>query len=884
VARAKSQLEKQDVGAAVIELKAVLQKNPRSGEGRYMLGQTLLQIGDAGGAVLELTKARELKYSDDLVLPTLAKALLATGQAKKVSDGFDAVSLTDSKAAAELKATVAQSFLAQGMVERAGESVQAALKLNPKNSAARLQLARSMAGRGEFDQAMAQVDALIADEPKLAQVWALKGELLWVSKSDVKGGEKALRQALAIDPRFMRAHESLIQLLMQSNDIAGFKAEVETLNKVMPNRIESRFYSTHLALIDNDLKKAQAGVQQLLKVAPESAQVLQLAGAIELRTGAISQAQTHLKQAMQIEPKAGVARLLLAETQLREGQPSLALATLQPYLEGTKPSARALGLAAEAYLQDGDMTQAELYYSRAAKVALAMPERAKGKTAVGFSQLESLAAADKATYADLALIAARVRSNDLDAALRAVERLQSKAPNAALPYVVRGRILLQRHDVAGARASFDKALTVDAASFAAVSELAAMDIGAKKPDEARKRFEALLERQPKNARARLAIIELRERAGAKPEEIVALAAAAVTANPEQVAPRLFLTEYHLRMHRAKAALAAAQDAVAAFPDNLLALDALGRAQLAAGDSMQAVQTFQRIAASQTTTPLPHLRLAETYVASKDYAAATQSLKKALEIAPRLLAAQRQLAQVLSTRKKVGEALEVAKQVQKQRPRESAGFIIESEIHARQKDWVPAIGAFRAALERDRSTDLAIRLHTLYTVADRSAEAARFAASWEAEAPKDAGFLSYMGMQLASRKDYAAAEAQYRKVLALRPDDPDTLNNLSWLLLRQGKAGALELAERANELVPEQANFMDTLAAALAADKQLKKALEWQQKAIAKDPNAAGLRLNLAKLQIESGDRVQARAELQKLAALGGRFSRQAEVEALLKGL
>jgi putative PEP-CTERM system TPR-repeat lipoprotein len=750
-----------------------------------------------------------------------------------------------------------------------------------------------MAGRGEFDQAMAQADALVADEPKLAQAWALKGELLWVSKSDVKGGERALRQALDIDPRFMRAHESLIQLLMQSNDIAGFKAEVEALNKVMPNRIESRFYSTHLALIENDLKKAQAGAQQLLKVAPESAQVLQLAGAIELRTGATSQAQTHLKQAMQIEPKAGVARLLLAETQLREGQPSLALATLQPYLEGTKPSARALGLAAEAYLQDGDMTQAELYYSRAAKVdpgdtkarvALAMTELAKGNTDVGFSQLESLAAADKATYADLALIAARVRSNDLESALRAVDRLQSKAPNAALPSVVRGRILLQRRDAAGARASFDKALAVDAASFAAVSELAAMDLAAKKPDEARKRFEALLERQPKNARARLAIIELRERAGAKPEEIVALSAAAVTANPEQVAPRLFLTEYQLRMHHAKEALAAAQDAVAAFPDNLLALDALGRAQLAAGDSMQAVQTFQRIAASQTTTPLPHLRLAETYVASKDYAAATQSLKKALEIAPRLLAAQRQLAQVLSTRKKVGEALDVAKQVQKQRPRESAGFIIESEIHARLKEWNLAIGAFRAALERDRSTDLAIRLHTLYTVAERPAEAARFAASWEAERPKDAGFFSYLGTQLASRKDYAAAEAQYRKVLALRPDDPDTLNNLSWLLLRQGKAGALQLAERANQLAPDQANFMDTLAAALAADKQLKKALEWQQKAIAKDPNAAGLRLNLAKLQIESGDRAQARAELQKLAALGGRFGRQAEVEALLKGL
>jgi putative PEP-CTERM system TPR-repeat lipoprotein len=893
IVKAKGHLDRQDFKAAIVEFKTALQTNPQSGEARYLLGRTLLAVGDPSSAVLELNKARDLKFDGNVVLPTLAQALLASGQAKKVTDGFEVITLADPNAGAALKATLARAYFDQGMPDRAQIAVSAALQLDPKNLAARLLQIRLMAGRGAFEQALGMTEAMIVDDPRQTEPWVLKGELLWVGKGDAVGGEKALRQALALDPAHVRAHEALIHLLLQKKDIAGFKSQIAALTKALPNRLETRFYRTQLALIDNDLKKAQEGLQQLLKVAPQSVDVLQLAGIIELRSGAMAQAQTHLKQAIQLAPSAGMARLLLAETQLRSGQSSQGLVTLQPLLEGPKPPAAALGLAAQAYLQDGDMAKAEAFYARAAKadpedpkarIALAITQLAKGNAEAGFAQLESLAAADKTTYADMALIAARVRTNDLDAALRAVDRLQAKVPDTALPYVMRGRILRQRGDSAGARTSLETALSLDAVNFTAVSQLAAMDVAEKKPDDARKRFEALLARDPRSARARLAVVELRQRAGAKPEEIEGLLAAAISESPDEPAPRLLLVEHHLRAHRAKAAVTAAQEAVAAFPDNLLVLDALGRSQLAAGDSMQAIQTFKRIAASHATAPLPHLRLAETYVAAKDYAAAAQSLRKALDIAPKLLEAQQGLVQVLLVRKQVAEALAVAKQVQTQRPRESAGYLMEGEIQARQRSWDPAIAAFRAAFEREHSSDVAVRLHALYTTAGRPTDATRLAASWESDRPRDIGFILYLGGLAMSRKDNPAAEAYFRKVLALRPDHAVALNNVAWLMLQQGKAGATLLAERANRLAPEEPWFMDTLAATLAADKQLPKALEWQRKAVARDPEAPSLRLNFAKLLIASGDRAQARAELQKLVPLGGRFDRQDEVEALLKSL
>ena len=886
-------MAKKDEKSAIINLKTVLQKNPQSGQVRYLLGQALFDAGDAGGAVLELKKARELKFDDNQVLPVLARALNAAGRPKEVTEGLAEVALSNPKAAADLKSSLAQAYYGLGMLDRAQAAVNAALQLDARNLAARLTQARLTAGRGEFDQAIAMADAAIADEPTRGEPWILKGELLWIGKSDLDGGEKALRRALAIDPGQMRAHEALLRLLYQRHDLAPYKAQVAAMSKAFPQRIETRFYVTHLALMEGDLKKAQEGAQQLLKVAPDSSQVLQLAGAVELRTGAMLQAQAHLKRAVQLEPSPGVSRPLLAEAQLRAGQPGQALETLKPLLDEAQPAAKVLALAAQAYLQDGDLEKAEGLYQRAAKadphdakarVALALTQIGKGRADSGYAQLESLAATDKTTYADLALIAARARSGDLDAALLAVDRLQAKTPNAALPYVLRGRILLQRRDQTGARGSFEKALAVEPTDYAAISELAALDVADNKIDDARKRFEAVLAREPGNVMARMAVIDLRQRAGAKPEEIETLLAQAVSASPEEAAPRLALIQHHLARRHAKAALTVAQSAAAAFPDNLLILDALGRSQLAAGDSLQAIQTFQKIASSQTASPLPHLRLAETYIASKDYAAATLSLRRALEIAPKLLPAQRSLVQVLLARKRVKEALEVAREVQKQRPREAAGYLIEGELQAGQKEWDAAVAAFRAAFERDHSVAVATRLHTLYTVAGRPADAARLAASWEAERPRDAGFILYLAELAMSRKEYAVAEARYRQLLTLRPQDALALNNVAWLLLQQGKPGALPLAEKAQQLAPEQATFMDTLASALAAERQFARAMEWQYKAVAKDPDSPGLRLNLAKLLIASGDKVKARAELQKLVALGGRFAGQAEVETLLKGL
>src|SRR5687767_9198099 len=72
MASAKQYIEKRDHKAAITELKNMLEKNPQSGEARFLLGQALLESGDPLGADVELKRALEYRHPESAVAPVRA--------------------------------------------------------------------------------------------------------------------------------------------------------------------------------------------------------------------------------------------------------------------------------------------------------------------------------------------------------------------------------------------------------------------------------------------------------------------------------------------------------------------------------------------------------------------------------------------------------------------------------------------------------------------------------------------------------------------------------------------------------------------------------------------------------------------------------------------
>jgi cellulose synthase operon protein C len=890
---AKTYIDKRDFKGASIQLKNLLQKNPDSATARLMLGKVLLESGDVTSALVELRKAQSLDAPEEELVPELARAMVASGEHAKVLTQFGSLKLRGETAVADLATSIAAAHLLQGETNKTREALAMALQAKATYVPALMLGARLKVSEGEPDAALATLEDILARDPADERAGMLKGELLLGIKKDSPAALGAFKTVLAKHPESRVAQTAIVALLAQGGQLPEATTQFAQLKKMAPEHPDTLYFEAQLAFAQKDYKTVRDITDRILKVMPKNARVLELAGAAAFRTKAYSQAEAHLSQALKVAPGLLLSRQLLAQTMLQEGHAEKAIEVLQPILSSDKADAISLSLAGEAYLQVGDAQRSEAVFLRAAKAApdnarvrtsVAMAQFDRGQAGPALAELEAIAAGDTGSRADLALISARLRQKDLAGALTAVEALQKKTPDKPLAYNLRGRIQLLQRNVPAATASFEAALSKDPNYFPAAASLAALELAADKPELARKRFNALLVAQPNNAQVLLALAELSARTGAPATEVARQLAEAVRLNPTEPVPRVLLISQLLSSGDDKAALVAAQNAAAALPGNQPILEALGRAQLASGDTQQAMSVFRQLIALQPKQALHHVRLAEAYVKARELPQATGSLMRALEIEPDLAIAKRTLANVAAMDKRPAEALAIAQQVQKSKPKEAEGFVLEGDIQASQGKWGLAAGAYRAATQRAKATETAIKLHQALLRSDKAADAERLATDWRKDRPQDAAFRYYLGDMALQSKDLPAAEGFYREVFALQPRNALAANNIAWLLVKQAKPGAVEMAEKANQLAPERAPLLDTLAAAQAADGQVTLAVQTQKKAIAVAPQDAALRLQLARLYLKSNENAFARSELDELARLGDKFAGQSEVAELRKQL
>ena len=156
---------------------------------------------------------------------------------------------------------------------------------------------------------------------------------------------------------------------------------------------------------------------------------------------------------------------------------------------------------------------------------------------------------------------------------------------------------------------------------------------------------------------------------------------------------------------------------------------------------------------------------------------------------------------------------------------------------------------------------------------KDAEADSFAATWLKDHPKDRGFRLNLAQNAIGKKDYAAAAKQYKALLELEPDDALALNNLAWVAGQLKDPKALEYAEKRRQARAGQPRRSSTPWACCWSKRAIPRAA-WTRcsKAVALAPDAADIRLNLARALVKDGQKDAAKKELETLAKLGDKFA------------
>jgi len=897
VTEAKQYQQKGDDKAAIIQLKNALQKNPDDVEARFLLGTIYNENADFLSAEKELRKALSLGMSPAKVSPYLGKALLMQGKFQMLLDEIKQAS--EENESAEISSLRGNAFLALGKGKEAKESFEQALKHKPDFPDALIGLAKHSISEQRIDAATLFSEQAVTKNPQDTNALLFKGDLLR-AQGKIDSALAAYDQALKLQPDNNSAHINKAFLEIGTGKFDAAKANIDAARKTSPNNLQIIYAQALLDFRQGKHDAALESVQQVMRVAPEHMPSILLAGAVQLSLGSIPQAEQHLKKYLEKNPGNLYASKLMISTLLKSRRAKDAIDVLSPALkDAQQDDVQLLALAGETYMQAGDYTKASEYFTKASALA---PKAAELHTALGLSKLalgendravaemetavemETAAEMDtKSPKAGILLVMTHLRLKEYDKALAATKTLEKELPDNPLAHNLKGAAYLGKNDRVAARASFEKAFSIQPTNFPAVMNLVQLDLRDKKPEVAKKRLEAILENDKKNSQAMTALANLALSQGQVKEATTWLENASKE-NPDALQPALLLAAQYLRTNEKQKALTLAQKLQGSNSSNPDVLHILGQAQFVNDDKPAALATYNRLAALKPDSALVQFLLAAANLAMQNQPAASDALKKALSLQPDFLKAQLALASLEVNKGNHDQALVIARQIQKKSAKLPIGFALEGDVLMAQKKPDQAVKAYEQAFTISKKGLLIRKLHASLSHAGKAHEADSRLTQWLKEHPADtATRLYFAGTYLAGKK-YKEAIEQYETILLQEPKYVPAMNNLAWLYQQEKNPRALKYAEKANQLAPDNPAVLDTLGWMLVEQGNTSRGLPLLQKASSLAPKAAEIQYHLALGLIKSGDKTKAREKLEQLLATGKTFPKIDEARALLKQL
>ncbi|WP_291995076.1 XrtA/PEP-CTERM system TPR-repeat protein PrsT [Candidatus Accumulibacter sp. ACC003] len=875
--------------AAIIRLRSILATDPEYGEARLLLGQLLLENGDATTAEKELRRAFDAGIDTDIIKPLLARALLERGDYKKVLADFSPQQIRMPEARAEVLVSQAFAQLILGHVEAAKAAVSQAVEASPGHLGAAIATALITGVEGDYGAATVAIDEVLVRQPKSVAALRAKASIAQ-GKGDQQAAIQALQTLTQLRPTDVAAHYTAVMLLWQAGRMADARKQVENMQAAAAGYPQTEHVLALLAFRDKDLTAARDHIALALKSAPEFGPSLLLSGMINAELGAYELAEHGLSKVLEKDPNNLPAQQALMGIMLRTHRVDSALLLAQDMVSRAGDQPRALMAAAAVYLNAGDTKKARSLFEKAnalgakdarALTSLAVARMASGDAGAIDTLIEASAVGTSSIEADLLLINFYVGRQEFDKALKVLATMANKRPGDVRILTLEGEVLVAAGHRAEARPAFERAYELRPDLVAPLRHLARLDLADGRSERAKKRFKDAIDKRPQDADLLLAYAEWLHDSNSEADAVRAVVVKALEVAPKDVNVRVSLAAFYASRRDYDRAVTVAEEATRAIPGNTRLLTLLAELQIQAGKPELAVNTLAKAIESSSGSPVLLVRLADLQLANGDGDAAITTLREAIRLQPGFRPAGLRLLALQGSAASPAEMIEAARELQRSQPDAPVGYFLEAKAFVQQGNWPEAVRVLKTGIEKSNAPQLVIGLHSALIKSGRTAEAAKAAADWAKLNPKDLIVRSYLADSALAARDYPTAVRIYKEVVADSPNNLRALNNLAWAAGRAGDPMALDYAERASRLAPDDPNTLDTLGWLLVERGDLVRGTEILRRASAAAPNAANLRFNLAKALIKSGDPTGARRELEVLAKLGDSFREHAEVRKLL---
>jgi len=895
VQRAKQFQSEGDFRASLIELKNALQQNPKNAEARLLLADIYVLVGNGAAADKELQRASGLGVSGAYIEQLSIRA-------KLLQNKFDEVlmALADGglESQPKFKALRGDALLGLGKIDEAGEVFRSVLKQDPGEVDALLGLTRIALISKANEVAADTLQMLLNVDPENAEAWLLSGDLARLNKADAEA-MAAYQRTIELLPTTVtmrtgiKARANLTRLLLSQGKFTAAKEHVDYLLKTVPKHPMSNYLAALLAYEKKDYAKSRDYLLHTNKVSPDFLPGLFLLGSVNFSLGNLEQAEVQLARVVAERPSLTPARMMLVEIRLRQAESDEVMDILEPALAEYPHNARLLALAGQAALQEGDMETSRQYLTKAVaeqpddsslRAQLAMLYLAEGNDAQAIEELERAVESGKAPGREQSMLAlTHLKQKNFDEALRVAQDLVTVNPDSPYSQNLLGVILGAKGDIRLAKDAFAKALQLDPIFSPAVLNLVRFDVQEGKLDRARERLDELVRHNGNDVSAMLALAQLADAENDREQAVEWLEKARV-ADSEAMAPRLVLSRYYSRMGELDRAREIVREVVAIDSRNPLALMALGRVEMASQDYRAAVSAFEK-AVKEAPDAQSYYSLGVAQFRANDDRAAKNSLKQALKLRPEHLQAASLLVLLDVKAGRIEDALRGVEEIKRRHPKLPAGFMLEGDIHARQKQSAWAASAYARARELGGDTRALLKEVAALQASQGNVAAINRLTGWLKTHEGDLAARYTLAVAYSSEGRGGDAVKEYRRLLQGAPEYVPALNDLAWLLFQDGESGeALKFAVKAYELRPDNGPVLDTLGWLRLQQGETKSALGLLRQAAEKMPGVGDVQYHLAEALARSGKKAESRTVLERVLDTDSLFSSRQQAQQLLDRL
>ena len=337
--------------------------------------------------------------------------------------------------------------------------------------------------------------------------------------------------------------------------------------------------------------------------------------------------------------------------------------------------------------------------------------------------------------------------------------------------------------------------------------------------------------------------------------------------PNSVAVRQALVETALRAGRPQDALSAAREWVSLDTATVAGFVALGRAQLAAGETAAARTSFDR-ALLIDPADVEALSWASSHRERSDPASARSLLEKFLIVNPEQDDVRARLAEMQQTQGDFAAAENSWKKVLEQDPDNPDARMALAGLYDARGDTATAVTAYAAYLESNPDdVPVLTRLGQLEYLRGRFESSRDLLDRALRLAPDNESALFWRALIDQDKGDWASAVERMERV-AVANRDPGVLIRLAGAYARLGRPrDALRVFRRLQKSQPENPDFTYYLALAHAEVGNARAARRWLARTVALDPARTEAHFQLAIAWDKAGKFAKASTHLRRVVAL-----------------